>query len=184
MPPAIDRGLAYFGSKGHFFNGESLEPTFNLQRRGSLQDGLLDLGAARVGAALIVLALLISFAPETVVILEERPTWRPQRVAVSSEGRRQFFAATAAGIASFAVYGVFNSLVPSFLAGTLHKTSQFVAGAVVFSAFAAGTLAQIVLGRLDTMTTLRRSVPILLSGLALFNIGMWCRGCSSSSLAV
>jgi len=126
-----------------------------------------------VGAALIVLALLISFAPETVVILEERPTWRPQRVAVPSEGRRQFFAATAAGIASFAVYGVFNSLVPSFLAGTLHETSHFVAGAVAFSAFAAGALAQIMLGRLDTMTTLRRSVPILLSGLALFTIGMW-----------
>jgi len=126
-----------------------------------------------VGATLVVLAIIISFAPETVTILDARPAWRPQRVAVPSEGRRQFFAATAAGIASFAVYGVFNSLVPSFLSGTLHEMSLAVAGAIAFSAFAAGALAQIALGRLDTMTTLRRSVPILLSGLALFTIGMW-----------
>jgi hypothetical protein len=126
-----------------------------------------------VGAALVVLALLITAAPETVTILDEAPAWRPQRVAVPFEGRRHFFAATFAGLAAFAVYGVFNSLVPSFLAGTLHETSLAVAGAIAFSAFAAGALAQIALGRLDTTQMLRSSVPILLAGLALFTIGMW-----------
>lgn len=126
-----------------------------------------------VGAALVVLALLIACAPETVTTLEELPVWRPQRVAVPSEGRRQFYAATAAGLAAFAVYGVFNSLVPSFLAGTLHESSHAVAGAVAFAAFAAGALAQIALGRQDTVQMLRRSVPILLAGLALFTVGMW-----------
>jgi len=126
-----------------------------------------------VGAALVVLAIVITAAPETVSILDERPAWRPQRVAVPYEGRRHFFAATFAGIASFAVYGVFNSLVPSFLSGTLHESSHALAGAVAFSAFAAGALAQIALGRLDTTQMLRRSVPILLVGLALFTIGMW-----------
>jgi len=126
-----------------------------------------------VGAALVVLGLLITVSPETVSILEDALAWRPQRVAVPSEGRRQFFAATFSGLAAFAGYGVFNSLVPSFLAGTLHETSHAAAGAVVFSAFAAGALAQIVLGRLDTMQMLRRSVPILLVGLALFTVGMW-----------
>jgi hypothetical protein len=126
-----------------------------------------------VGAALVVLALSITLAPETVAILDDPPAWRPQRVAVPLEGRRHFYAATFAGLAAFAVYGVFNSLVPSFLAGTLHETSHAVAGAVAFSAFAAGALAQIALGRLDTTRMLRSSVPILLSGLALFTIGMW-----------
>jgi MFS family permease len=126
-----------------------------------------------VGAALVVLALSITLAPETVAILDEPPTWRPQRVAVPLEGRRHFYAATFAGLAAFAVYGVFNSLVPSFLAGTLHETSPAVAGAVAFSAFAAGALAQIALGRLDTTRMLRWSVPILLAGLALFTVGMW-----------
>jgi MFS family permease len=126
-----------------------------------------------VGGGLVVLAVMIALSPETVSMLAIRPAWRPQRVVVPAEGRRQFFAATAAGIAAFAVYGVFNSLVPSFLAGTLHETSHAVAGAVAFSAFAAGALAQIVFARLDTMTTLRRSVPMLLSGLALFTVGMW-----------
>src|SRR5665213_299473 len=96
-----------------------------------------------VGAALVVVALSITLAPETVAVLDEPPTWRPQRVAVPLEGRRHFYAATFAGLAAFAVYGVFNSLVPSFLAGTLHETSHAVAGAVAFAAFAAGAVAQI-----------------------------------------
>lgn len=126
-----------------------------------------------VGAALVVLALLIACAPETVLILDDLPAWRPQRVVVPSEGRRQFFAATSAGVAAFAVYGVFNSLVPSFLAGTLHESSHAIAGAVAFSAFAAGAVAQIALGRLATIPMLRRSVPIMIAGLALFTLGMW-----------
>jgi MFS family permease len=67
----------------------------------------------------------------------------------------------------------FNSLVPSFLAGTLHETSHAVAGAVAFSAFAAGALAQIALGELSTITMLRRSVPLLIAGLVIFSAGMW-----------
>jgi hypothetical protein len=34
------------------------------------------------------------------------------------DAARRFFATTGAGVAAFAVYGVFNSLDPTFLAGT------------------------------------------------------------------
>jgi MFS family permease len=68
---------------------------------------------------------------------------------------------------------VFNSLVPSFLAGTLHEDSHAVAGAVAFSAFAAGALAQLAFGRLSNIRMLRLSVPVLLTGLGLFTAGMW-----------
>lgn len=126
-----------------------------------------------VGVALVMLALLIGHAPETVVIPDRLPAWRPQRVAVPLDGRFQFFAATLAGLAAFAVYGVFNSLVPSFLARTLHESSHFIAGAVAFSAFAAGATVQITLSRWDAVRMLRWSVPVLLVGLALFSTGMW-----------
>lgn len=126
-----------------------------------------------VGGALVLLALLVSAVPETMVTFEHRTSWRPQRIAVPAHARGQFFAATSAGLAAFAVYGVFNSLGPSFLVGTLHVTSHALAGAVAFSALAAGALAQIAFGGLGTVPILRRSVPILLVGLALFTGGMW-----------
>lgn len=126
-----------------------------------------------VGGAIAALALLVALAPETTVAPEVRPAWRPQRVAVPKHARSHFFAATSAGIAAFAVYGVFNSLVPSFLAGTLHVDSHAIAGAVAFSAFASGALAQIVLGRLTNVQLLRCSWPVLLLGLAFFATGMW-----------
>ena len=73
-------------------------------------------------------------------------------------------------MAAFAVYGVFNSLVPSFLAGTLHQSSHSVAGAV---AFAAGAVAQIVQARVPARALLRRSVPTIAIGLGLLAGAMW-----------
>jgi MFS family permease len=125
------------------------------------------------GGVLILLALLVAASPETAVRPEPAPAWRPQRLAVPPDARRAFFAATAAAVASFAVFGVFNSLAPSFLAGTLHEKSAAVAGAVAFAAFASGALAQILLSRLGVNATLRISMAILTPGLALLIGGMW-----------
>jgi MFS family permease len=125
------------------------------------------------GGVLVALATVIAFAPETASRPDPRPAWRPQRVAIPAHARGAFFAAMGAAAAAFAVYGVFNSLMPGFLAGTMHETSYAVAGAVAFSAFAAGAVAQIALGTASTATTLKVSVPVLLAGLALFTVGMW-----------
>jgi Major Facilitator Superfamily len=131
------------------------------------------------GGVLIVLALLVAVAPETAVRPDPAPAWRPQRIAVPRAARRAFFAATAAGVAAFAVFGVFNSLAPSFLAGDLHEHSAAVAGAVAFAAFASGAVAQILLARLGVTATLRVSMVILVPGLGLLTGGMW-----SASLAL
>ena len=125
------------------------------------------------GAVLVVLAVAIAAAPETAVRPHPRPAWRPQRVAIPAHARGTFFAATAACAAAFAVYGVFNSLMPGFLAGTLHERSYAVAGAIAFAAFAAGALAQVALGGAGVTVTLRRAVPVVFAGLALFAAGMW-----------
>jgi MFS family permease len=82
-------------------------------------------------------------------------------------------------MAAFAVFGVFNSLVPSFLAGALHERSHAIAGAVPFAAFAGGAVAQILGARTPSLALLRRSVPIIALGLALTAGAMW-----SASLAM
>jgi MFS family permease len=92
---------------------------------------------------------------------------------VPPRARRTFLAATASGIASFAVFGVFNSLAPSFLVGTLNETSHAVAGAVAFAAFASGALAQVAMGRGGVRATLRTGACLLIPGLALLIVGMW-----------
>ena len=125
------------------------------------------------GVAITVLAILVALSPETTLIPSPVPRYRPQRVAVPKGARGTFFGATAAGLASFAVFGTFNSLVPSFLVGSMHETSHAVAGVVAFATFAAGGSAQIVLSKWDTRSMLRRGIPIVTVGLALFAAGMW-----------
>jgi MFS family permease len=125
------------------------------------------------GVVLVVLVAAVAFSPETVRRPDVQPAYRPQRIAVPAHARGIFFAATFAGMASFAVYGVFNSLVPSFLAGTLHEQSHAVAGAVAFAAFAAGALAQITQRGTSNTNILRRSVPTVIIGLALLAGAMW-----------
>jgi MFS family permease len=125
------------------------------------------------GVLLLVLALLVALSPETATRPQPAPAWRPQQIAVPRHARRTFFAATAAGVASFAVYGVFNSLAPSFLAGTLGQTSHAVAGAVAFAAFASGALAQVALSRLDLRATIRLGPYLLIPGMGLLVAGMW-----------
>ena len=126
-----------------------------------------------VGGALAILTLLVATVPETAKGVGQGTKWRPQHILVPAHTRAQFFAATGAGFASFAVYGVFNSLVPNFLVGTLNDSSHFVAGVIAFAAFAAGALAQIALSRLALPSMLRTSVPVLFVGLVLFTLGMW-----------
>jgi hypothetical protein len=64
-------------------------------------------------AGLLALALV----PETVTRPGVRPRYRPQRVSVPAEHRPAFYAASAAAAAEFALFGLFTSLAPGFIAG-------------------------------------------------------------------
>jgi MFS family permease len=123
--------------------------------------------------ALVALTGLVALSPETGTPLVPRPRYRPQRIAVPRAARRTFFAATATSLAAFAVYGIFNSLAPSFLAVTLHQDSHAVAGAVAFAVFAAGAAIQIAMSRAGLRATLRVAPLILVPGLALLAVGLW-----------
>jgi MFS family permease len=125
------------------------------------------------GLALIVLAAAVAASPETVRRQSPRPAYRAQRVVVPRAARATFYAATLAGMAAFAVFGVFTSLVPGFVAGALHNHSHAVAGTVAFTAFAGGAAAQIIQARASSVALLRRSVPTLFTGLVLLVAAMW-----------
>ncbi|HEY5303418.1 MAG TPA: MFS transporter [Acidimicrobiales bacterium] len=125
------------------------------------------------GLVLVALATFVLASPETVTPPSEHVQWHPQHVAVPAAARGRYFAGAIAGLTAFSVFGVFSSLVPHFLAGSLGSSSHLLAGAVAFCAFAAGALAQVALSPLRTSAMLRTSVPVLIAGLAMLVTGIW-----------
>jgi MFS family permease len=103
----------------------------------------------------------------------ERPRYHRQRISLPSSGRARFIAATAGGVVAFAVFGLFTSLAPSFVAGTLGYRSHALAGAVAFLVFAAGAVAQSLLARLDARRLAGVGVGLLPVGLALLTVATW-----------
>jgi MFS family permease len=110
-------------------------------------------------------AVALTLAPETVVRPDPLPTYRPQRVTVPGESLPAYLIACAVGFAGFALLGLFTSLAPQFVAGTLHHTSRALAGAVVLLVFGTAAVVQM-LGR---HLRVRRQVT---SGLALVTVGL------------
>lgn len=120
---------------------------------------------------LLVSALGIALVPETVERLEERPAYRPQRVALPSAAKPQFFASAVGAFAAFAIFGLFTSLAPTFLAGTLHHTSRLLAGVVTFAVFVAGAGSQAVFVRLGRPQQLRLGLVLMSAGLVAVAVG-------------
>ncbi|GAA2836688.1 MFS transporter [Kribbella solani] len=120
---------------------------------------------------LLISALGIAMVPETVERLEERPAYRPQRVAVPSSVRPLFFASAIGAFAAFAIFGLFTSLAPTFLAGVLHHTSRLLAGVVTFAVFIAGATSQVVFVRLSRPAQLRLGLIAMSIGLVAVAVG-------------
>ncbi|TCC56231.1 MFS transporter [Kribbella pittospori] len=114
---------------------------------------------------LLLSAVGIALVPETVERLEERPAYRPQRVAVPSASKRLFFASAIGAFAAFAIFGLFTSLAPTFLGGVLHHRAPLLAGVVTFVVFTAGAVSQAVFVRFERGNQLR-------IGLALMSLGL------------
>lgn len=117
--------------------------------------------ALLAGSAAVLLRL-----PETVA--ERRPlrTVRPDRPGVPAQVRAVFGPAAIAAFVGFALFGVFTSVSPAFLAQSLDVHNHAVSGLVVALAFFASTAGQLMVGR----SGVRRSLPLgcagLLAGLA------------------
>lgn len=96
---------------------------------------------------------------------------RPQRVALPRAAKPQFFATATGAFAAFAIFGLFTSLAPTFLAGTLHHTSRLLAGVVTFAVFVAGAGSQAVFVRLTRPRQLRLGLVLMSAGLVGIAVG-------------
>ncbi|MFJ8199482.1 MFS transporter [Streptomyces sp. NPDC096152] len=132
----------------------------------------LRLPYAVFGALLLAGIVAVLSTPETVDRPAVRPAYRPQRVSADHGDRAGYFAAAAAGFACLAVFGLFTSLVPGFVGGTLHHPSRALAGLIVFAVFGAAATAQTLSGRLGDRT--RRTVGLLAQagGVAALAVGV------------
>ncbi|MEV4948643.1 MFS transporter [Streptomyces sp. NPDC053755] len=116
-------------------------------------------------ALVAVSAAVLLRLPETV--RERRPvsTVRPQRLGLPPEVRAVFAPAATAAFVGFALFGVFTSVSPAFLAQSLDVHDHAVSGLVVALAFFASTAGQLMVGRAGA-----RALPLgcagLLAGLA------------------
>jgi MFS family permease len=120
-------------------------------------------------AGLLGLALV----PETVTRPGPRPAYRPQRVSVPPASRQAFWAAGATAAVMFSVFGLFTSLAPSFLAGTLHERSHALAGVTAFAVFGAAAVSQILLARVSLRRLLGLGIALLVAGLAAVTVAVW-----------
>jgi MFS family permease len=124
---------------------------------------------------LILLALsavAVAATPETVVAPAVAPRYRPQRIRIAATDRRRYAVAAAGAFAGFAVFGLFTSLAPSFVAGSLHHPGRLLAGVVVFLVFGAAAGAQAGSGLLAPARRFTAGLTAEAAGLVVLGAGM------------
>ncbi|MFD6244455.1 MFS transporter [Streptomyces roseolus] len=126
-----------------------------------------------VHLALVALsALALRWLPETVA--ERRPlsAVRPRRPALPARVRPVFVPAAVASFVGFALFGVFTSVSPAFLARYLHVDDHAVSGLVVALAFFASVAGQAAAGRVGADRSLPLGCAVLFAGLVLLALAL------------
>lgn len=118
---------------------------------------------------LVVAAIAVSLVPETVVRLEVRPAYRPQRVSLPSSTKPVFFGAATAAFAALAITGLFMALAPTLLGQSLHVRSTLAGGLASFSMLAAAAFAQVGFARVGLGIQLRVGLGLMAGGLILIS---------------
>lgn len=112
-------------------------------------------------------AAIVAWLPETVRQRRALRTVRPQRPGLPAEVRTVFGPAAIASFVGFALFGVFTSVSPAFLADSLDVRNHAVSGLIVALAFFASTAGQLLVGRVGVGRSLPLGCGALLAGLAL-----------------
>ncbi|HEX8868356.1 MAG TPA: MFS transporter [Lentzea sp.] len=116
---------------------------------GALLAGVLaQYSSSPLSTPYVVLAVLLAAAVVAVALIPETVTrqqvsYRPQRISANHG------AAGLGAFSAFAVFGVFTSVSPGFVAGELHHPSRTLAGLVVFIVFGGAALAQTLTSRVN-----------------------------------
>jgi MFS family permease len=117
-------------------------------------------------------AVAVAAVPETVIAPAVPPRYRPQRIRVADGDRTGYVVAAASAFTAFAVFGLFTSLAPTFVAGTLHHPSRLLAGTVAFLAFGAGAVTQAASGSLSGRQRFAAGLIAEAAGLIVLAAGM------------
>lgn len=117
-------------------------------------------------------AVAVAATPETVVAPAVTPRYRPQRIRVAAADRAGYAVAAAGAFAGFAVFGLFTSLAPSFIAGSLHHPGRLLAGIVVFLVFGAAAAAQAGSNLLSPARRFPAGLAAEAAGLVVLGAGM------------
>lgn len=125
-----------------------------------------------LGGLLIAIAL-VAATPETREARTPRPAYRPQSVSVPAAARPEYFGAALGAGVGFAAFGLFTSLAPTFLAGSLDHPSKALAGAAAFIVFASAALVQVLLARRPRRELVLNGTAVTLGGLALTVLALW-----------
>ncbi|GAB3827222.1 MFS transporter [Dactylosporangium cerinum] len=122
---------------------------------------------------LLAAAVAVARVPETVSVPTLRQRYRPQRVTVPAAARPRYFAAGGGAFAALSVLGLFTSLAPAFVAGTLHHPSRALAGLVASMVFASGAAAQVLLRRQPVRRQVAGGLALMTAGLLTVTAGVW-----------
>ncbi|MFG2652506.1 MFS transporter [Streptomyces sp. NPDC048436] len=114
----------------------------------------------------VAFAMIWSLA-ETVRDPRPLRTARPQGPSLPPEVRKVFVPAALAAFVGFSLLGVFTSVSPAFLTRTLDVTNLALIGLIVFLAFFASTIGQLLVGRLGVARALPLGCLLLIIGLGL-----------------
>ncbi|MFF2507497.1 MFS transporter [Streptomyces sp. NPDC058067] len=112
-------------------------------------------------------AAVLLWLPETVRERQPLSTVRPQWPGLPAQVRPVFGPAATASFVGFALFGVFTSVSPAFLAQSLDVRNHAVGGLIVALAFFASTAGQLAVGRVGTDRSLPLGCAALFGGLAL-----------------
>jgi len=154
---------------------------------------------------LSVALVAVAAVPETVARPAKAPRYRPQKLSVPRANRSIFLVAAFGAFAGFAVFGLFSSLIPTFLGGEFEDRDHLLAGISVFAIFGASAVGQLALAGARLRTQLTVAVLACTVGLvgvatgailvqiALFlgggviaglGVGLLFRGAIGTSLAI
>jgi MFS family permease len=123
--------------------------------------------AVDIGLVVAATAGLL-LVPETVP--RQAFSFRLQRLGVPAEVVSVFVRAALAGVAAFAVSGVFSSVGPEFLGVGLHRHSPALAGLLVFVLFVMSVTGQALVFRLSN--ALAAGCGLLVAGVALLAVSL------------
>ena len=115
----------------------------------------------------IVAAIAVWSAPETIRGARGGFTLAIQHLSVPHEIREIFWRASIAGFSAFAVSGVFSAIAPGFLATELHVHAPLVSGLLVLALMWAAVLGQAVIDRIPRRYAFTAGCAGLFAGMIL-----------------